>query len=87
MKAIAPIELVFQSVESEINQNGWRYGQALFNSTYLYYPDFCDDRVGTENDPFYKDNPLDFVCQRWVHELKCYIEDLLEAEQSASNKP
>jgi hypothetical protein len=90
MKHIVSRDQVLKLALKEMKENNWRYGQALYNATYVYYPDFCDARNGTEDDPFYTEEVLNFVIQKWHHELKVYIEDLLEhreAEQSASNKP
>lgn len=83
--SIVTREQVLDTVYQEIVSQNWRYGQALFNSTYFYYPEFCEARTGTGDDPFYSDNPLDFVCQKWLYELKSYIEDQLEIREATSS--
>lgn len=88
MKQIVTRDHVLEHARKEMQENKWRYGQALYNATYVYYPEFCDARTGTEHDPFYTEEVLDFAVQKWHYELKVYIEDLLEkreAELSAAN--
>jgi len=88
MKQIVTRELVLKVALNEMQENKWRYGQALYNATYLYYPEFCEARTGTEDDPFYCQEVLNDTIQRWHYELKVYIENLLEereAELSAAN--
>lgn len=88
MKNIVSIDHISKFAIKEMQENNWRYGQALYNATYVYYPEFCEKRTGTEDDPFYSEEVLSFAIQKWHYELKVYIEDLLErreAEHSVAN--
>jgi hypothetical protein len=39
-------------------QNGERYGQAVFNSAYGLFPDEAGSMVATDPDPFYNDSQV-----------------------------
>lgn len=88
MKSIVTREHILRVALKEMQENDWRYGQALYNATYIYYPEFCEARTGTEDDPFYCEGLFDHQIQHWHYALKVYVEDLFEkreAELAAAN--
>jgi len=67
------IEFIRTKAYIAVNQSKWRYGQALFNSVYEYYPDFANTVRGTELDCFE-------VTERIVEFEKSFKEYLLKLE-------
>jgi hypothetical protein len=48
----------FWEVVTKRQQNGERYGQAVFNTACVLFPEECGKLNGTELDPFYNDRAV-----------------------------
>ncbi len=68
---------IFWKSVSNRQNNGERYGQAVFNTAYGLFPNEVGEMVATELDPFYNDGRVKF----FLHELTNKIANISEASK------